>query len=62
MKPLAILFLAFCTAIAAFAPNAFAQGSKRVSAEGRAIDKAYLQKIWDGWATLDAAGQKQYYA
>jgi ketosteroid isomerase-like protein len=27
-----------------------------------AVDKAYLQKIWDGWATLDAAGQKQYYA
>ncbi len=26
------------------------------------VDKAYLQKIWDGWATLDAAGQKQYYA
>jgi hypothetical protein len=26
------------------------------------IDKAYLQKIWDGWATLDAAGQKKYYA
>jgi ketosteroid isomerase-like protein len=27
-----------------------------------AIDKAYLQKIWNGWSTLDAAGQKQYYA
>lgn len=27
-----------------------------------AVDKAYLQKIWNGWATLDAAGQKQYYA
>ena len=27
-----------------------------------AVDKAYLQKIWDGWATLNAAGQKQYYA
>ena len=26
------------------------------------VDKAYLQKIWDGWATLNAAGQKQYYA
>jgi ketosteroid isomerase-like protein len=26
------------------------------------VDRAYLQKIWDGWATLDAAGQKQYYA
>ena len=31
-------------------------------AASAAIDKAYLQKIWDGWATLDAAGQKKYYA
>jgi ketosteroid isomerase-like protein len=29
---------------------------------GGAVDKAYLQKIWDGWATLDPAGQKEYYA
>jgi ketosteroid isomerase-like protein len=27
-----------------------------------AVNKAYLQKIWDGWATLDVGGQKQYYA
>ena len=32
------------------------------SAAAGAVDKAYLQKIWYGWATLDAAGQKQYYA
>jgi ketosteroid isomerase-like protein len=25
-------------------------------------DAAYLQKIWDGWATLDAARQTQFYA
>lgn len=25
-------------------------------------DAAYLQKIWDGWATLDAANQTQFYA
>jgi ketosteroid isomerase-like protein len=25
-------------------------------------DAAYLQKIWDGWATLDAANQRQFYA
>jgi ketosteroid isomerase-like protein len=31
-------------------------------ASGAALDKAYLRKIWDGWATLDPAGQKQYYA
>jgi ketosteroid isomerase-like protein len=26
------------------------------------VDKAYLQKIWDGWATLNPAGQAQFYA
>ena len=25
-------------------------------------DKAYLQKIWDGWSTLDPANVAQYYA
>jgi ketosteroid isomerase-like protein len=27
-----------------------------------APDKAYLQKIWDGWCTLDPANVAQYYA
>ena len=27
-----------------------------------APDKAYLQKIWDGWATLDTANVAQFYA
>ncbi|MGA2414566.1 MAG: nuclear transport factor 2 family protein [Candidatus Sulfotelmatobacter sp.] len=27
-----------------------------------APDKAYLQKIWDGWSTLDPANVSQYYA
>jgi ketosteroid isomerase-like protein len=27
-----------------------------------APDKAYLQKIWDGWSTLDPANVAQYYA
>jgi ketosteroid isomerase-like protein len=39
-----------------------AKTAKKASAEAGAVDKAYLQKIWDGWATLDAAGQKKYYA
>ena len=29
---------------------------------GPVPDKAYLQKIWDGWATLDPANTAQYYA
>jgi ketosteroid isomerase-like protein len=27
-----------------------------------APDKAYMQKIWDGWCTLDPANVAQYYA
>ncbi len=34
----------------------------KAPASGGAVDKTYLQKIWDGWGTLDAPGQKQYYA
>ena len=29
---------------------------------GPAPDKAYMQKIWDGWSTLDTANVAQYYA
>jgi ketosteroid isomerase-like protein len=28
----------------------------------RGPDKAYLQKIWDGWATLDPANTAKFYA
>ncbi len=32
------------------------------AAAQKTVDKAYLQKIWDGWAQLDASKQKQFYA
>ena len=35
--------------------------TKKASA-GAMPDKAYLQKIWDGWATLDPANTAQFYA
>src|SRR6516162_5687236 len=35
--------------------------AKKVST-GPAPDKAYLQKIWDGWATLDPANTAKFYA
>jgi len=31
-------------------------------ATGPAPDKAYLQKIWDGWSTLDTANVAKFYA
>ena len=35
--------------------------AKKASA-GPAPDKSYLQKIWDGWATLDPANTAKFYA
>jgi len=42
----------------------FAQTKKSFmkKSSGPAPDKAYLQKIWDGWATRDPANVAQYYA
>lgn len=42
---------------------ASAQSKKASAAKAPAApDKAYLQKIWDGWSTLDPANAAQYYA
>ncbi|PYX23703.1 MAG: hypothetical protein DMG87_05020 [Acidobacteria bacterium] len=35
---------------------------KKPQATGPAPDKAYMQKIWDGWGTLDPANLAQFYA
>jgi ketosteroid isomerase-like protein len=41
----------------------FAQAKKATKhAAGPGPDKAHLQKIWDGWATLNVPGQAQFYA
>jgi len=61
-KRLVMLALAASMTICGLAQYGFAQKRTKVSAASGAVDKAYLQRIWDGWATLDAAGQKQYYA
>lgn len=50
--------LALCSCISA-------QTTKRDTKKMAAIpafDKAYLQKIWDGWSTLDPANTAQFYA
>ncbi len=56
MKRIAVLAFVLAMTVAGLA-----QKSPKASAGG-GVDKTYLQKIWTGWATLDAAGQKQYYA
>lgn len=47
--------------VVAMATSVWAQKEKK-AAMGGGVDKAHLQKIWDGWGTLDAAGQKKFYA
>src|ERR1700761_7459605 len=45
--------------------SGFAQTKKpamKKSSAGPAPDKALMQKIWDGWSTLDPANVAKYYA
>lgn len=42
--------------------SAFAKPTAKKSPTPPPPDKAYLQKIWDGWGTLDPARQAQFYA
>jgi ketosteroid isomerase-like protein len=39
-----------------------AKSSAKKSAAPAAPDKAYLQKIWDGWSTLDTKNVAKFYA
>ena len=45
-----------------FSLAAFAADKKPAAKSSGGPDKAYAQKIWDGWAGLDGAKQAQYYA
>jgi ketosteroid isomerase-like protein len=45
-----------------FANPGSAPAANQAPGEGGTVDRAYLQKIWDGWARLDATAQKPYYA
>jgi ketosteroid isomerase-like protein len=62
MKRIAVLAFASCVMISGFLLTSSAQKGTKAAAAALGVDKAYMQKIWDGWSTLDAAGQKQYYA
>jgi ketosteroid isomerase-like protein len=50
------LALLTCFALMAFASLA------ATKEDGGGVTKAHLQKIWDGWSTLDPANVSQYYA
>jgi ketosteroid isomerase-like protein len=49
-------------AVALFTFAQTKKSSTRTSWAGPAPDKAYMQKLWDGWATLDPANVAKFYA
>jgi ketosteroid isomerase-like protein len=53
-----LCLLALTLSVVAQSPKAAA----KKSASPAAPDKAYLQKIWDGWSTLDPANVAKFYA
>ena len=67
IKQLVVLMLAVCLAMPGVAqetakPKTAKSTPAAKASAGEAVNKAYLQKIWDGWAALDPAAQKQFYA
>jgi ketosteroid isomerase-like protein len=66
-KRLLTVSLCLLTLTLALTTSGFAQMKKsemkmKKSAAGPAPDKATMQKIWDGWSTLDPANVSKYYA
>ena len=58
-------FLVVTLCVFALASSPLAQTKKvstRKSSAGPAPDKAYMQKVWDGWSTLDPANVAKFYA
>jgi ketosteroid isomerase-like protein len=51
-----------CILLLAAGASAARTSKKRKAGGGSAPDKAYLQKIWDGWEQLDPAKQARFYA
>lgn len=56
MQRLGLLAVVLCLAV-----SGVGQKSAKMTASGT-VDRGYLQKIWDGWAGLDASKQKEFYA
>lgn len=56
------LAVSLCLLALALAGSAQMKKSSMKKAAGPTPDKAYLQKIWDGWSTLDPANVAQFYA
>jgi ketosteroid isomerase-like protein len=58
-----LLTVSLCLLALALASSAqMKKSAAKKTPAGPTPDKAYLQKIWDGWATLDPANVAKYYA
>jgi ketosteroid isomerase-like protein len=58
-------FLTVSLCLFALTLSGFAQTKKTMmkkTSAGPAPDKAYLQRVWDGWSTLDPANTAKFYA
>jgi ketosteroid isomerase-like protein len=55
-------FLTLSLCILALTLATLAQKSSKMMSDAGTPDKALMQKIWDGWATLDPANVTQFYA
>jgi len=56
------LTVLFCLLALTLASSAQTKKSPMKKSAGPAPDKAYLQKVWDGWSTLDPANVAKFYA
>jgi len=57
-----ILTVSFCLLALALCGSAQTKKSSMKPSAGPVPDKAYLQKVWDAWSTLDPANAAKYYA
>jgi len=57
-------FIAVCFCMIALTVGSLGQSKKSPmkQAAGPPPDRAYLQKLWDGWSTLDPANVAKFYA
>ena len=58
-----LLTISLCLlALTAFGSAQMKKSATKKAPAGPAPDKALMQKIWDGWSTLDPANVAKYYA
>lgn len=62
LKRLSTVLLCFLAVTLCASAQMKRHGDKTVGAAMPALDKAYLQTIWDGWSTLDPTNVEKFYA